>query len=96
MYMLNGTYSKPPSEAEQQMKQHGEWVKSGLERGLILFAGRKKSLLGGIVVVEAMEKVELLKFIAEDIYFQADVMEYQITDFDCSLVQPSIAGLAGL
>jgi uncharacterized protein YciI len=96
MYVLNGSYAKPPAEVERHVKAHGEWVKSGLERGLILFAGRKKSGLGGIVVVKSMDKAELLKFIAEDIYAEADLVEYQITDFDCSLVQPNITGLAGL
>ncbi len=95
MYMLNGSYTKSPAEVEQHIKAHGEWVASGMQRGLILFAGRKKSGLGGILVMKSMEKADLLEFIAEDIYIQADVAEYQIVDFDCSLIQPTITGLAG-
>jgi uncharacterized protein YciI len=94
MFLLNGTYTRPLAEVEPHARAHAEWVAKGLERGLILFAGRKKSGLGGVLVIRSVDKAELLEFIADDVYVREDVTEYQIVDFDCSIVQPTISGLA--
>ena len=95
MYMLHVSYSKTPADVEPHIEAHRQWVASAMREGTILFAGVKKSGLGGIIAVKSMPKADLLKLLAEDSYVQADVADYQIVDFDCKAAQPNVAELIG-
>lgn len=93
MFFLNVDYIKPPAQVEQEIKAHGEWIKRYLDKGVFLFAGPKKSGLGGVIATKAIAKAELLKILAEDPYVIADVAEYQIIDFDCKLAHEKLQSL---
>lgn len=96
MYILHVSYSKAPAEVEPHIETHRAWVMQAMRDGAILFAGVKKSGLGGIIAVKSMQKADLLKLLAEDSYVKADVVDYQIIDFDCKAAQPNIAELVGI
>ena len=96
MYLLHVSYSKTPSEVEPHVETHRAWVAKAMQQGLILFAGVKKSGLGGVIAMKDMQKADLLKLLAEDSYVQADVADYQIIDFDCKAAQPNITNLVGV
>jgi len=96
MYMLHVSYSKTPADVEPHIEAHRQWVANAMREGVILFAGVKKSGLGGIIAVKSMPKMDLLKLLAEDSYVQADVAEYQIVDFDCKAAQSNVADLIGV
>lgn len=93
MFILNVSYSKNPSEVEPHIKSHGVWVGRYLKEGVFLFAGPKKSGLGGVIAVQSMPKEKLLQILAEDSYVQADVADYQIIDFDCKAAQATLEAL---
>ena len=57
---------------------------------MFLFAGPKKSGLGGVIAVKGIEKEKLMEILSEDSYVQADVAEYQIIDFDCKIAQSAL------
>ncbi len=89
MYLLNLSYIKSPAQVEPENKAHLEWVKKYLAEGTFLFAGAKKSGLGGILAVKSIDKTALMAILAEDSYVKADVAEYQIVDVDIKLAQPA-------
>jgi uncharacterized protein YciI len=93
MYLLNLTYSQPASAVEPHIPSHGAWVKRHLEAGTFLFAGPKKSGLGGVILVKSISKRELRRLLDDDSYVQADVVDYQVVDFDCKLAAPALAAL---
>jgi uncharacterized protein YciI len=93
MYLLTVTYSQPAASVEPHVASHGAWVKRHLEAGTFLFAGPKKSGLGGVILAKAMPKPRLQQLLADDSYVQADVVDYQIVDFDCKLAVPELAAL---
>ncbi|MFZ6653755.1 YciI family protein [Undibacterium sp. TJN19] len=93
MYLLNVSYNKAPGLVEPHIKAHGEWVGRYLKEGAFLFAGPKKSGLGGVIAVQSMAKETLLQMLAEDSYVQHDVAEYQIIDFDCKAAQTALETL---
>lgn len=95
MFMLNVSYSKSPDEVAPHIKPHGEWVARYFKEGLFLFAGPKKSGLGGVVGVRAMEKKRLLEILAEDPYVQADVADVEIVDFECKAASDVLAAMKG-
>jgi uncharacterized protein YciI len=93
MFLLNVSYTKAPAQVEPQIKAHGDWVTRYLNDGIFLFAGPKKSGLGGVIAVKAIEKQRLMTILSEDSYVQADVAEYQIIDFDCKIAHSALESL---
>jgi uncharacterized protein YciI len=90
MYLLNVSYSQAPDKVEPHVPSHGAWVKKHLDAGDFLFAGPKRSGLGGAILVRSIDKPTLLSILAEDSYVRADVAEYQIIDFDCRIAATSL------
>lgn len=89
MYVLNVSYTQSPAQVEAHIPPHGAWVKQHFANGNFLFAGPKKSGLGGAILVKSMPKADLLALLAADPYVAFDVAEYQIIDFDCKLAAPA-------
>ncbi len=95
MYLLNVSYSQSPQEVEPHASSHSAWVREHLDKGTFLFAGPKKSGLGGVILVRSIPRNELQALLSEDSYMRAEVAEYQVLDFDCKAVGPSLRALAG-
>ena len=93
MFLLNVSYIKAPSQIEPHIKAHGEWVTRYLTEGIFLFAGPKKSRLGGAIAVKNIEKKKLMTIRSEYSYVPSDVAECQIVDFDCKIAQSALASL---
>lgn len=93
MYLLIASYAQQPSVVQPHVASHGAWVKSHIDNGDFLFAGPKASGLGGVVLTRAMPKAALKAILAEDVYVQADVVDYQIVEFDCKLAARELATL---
>jgi uncharacterized protein YciI len=95
MLLLIVSYIKPPAQVEPYIKAHGEWVAHHLKEGNFLFAGPKKSGLGGAIGAKSLDKPALLQILAEDPYVKADVAEYQIVDVDIKVAQAALDTLKG-
>lgn len=95
MFILNVSFSKSPELVAEHVGTHGEWVKKYIDAGIFLCAGPKPSKLGGIIIAQKMEKSKLLSIIAEDSYVIADVVDYQISEFDCKLASDGFNILIG-
>ena len=52
MFLLTVSYIKPPAQVEPEIKAHGEWISRYLDEGIFLFAGPKKSGLGGVIAAK--------------------------------------------
>jgi uncharacterized protein YciI len=83
MFLLIISYTKSPEEVALHTTTHLTWVKQYIDAGTFVFAGPKKSKLGGAILVKSIDKNTLKAIIAEDSFVKADVAEYQIIDFDC-------------
>jgi uncharacterized protein YciI len=90
MFLLIASHIKPASEVAAQAEQHGTWVKKYLNEGVFLFAGPKKSTLGGVILTKSIDKELLNKILSEDSYIKEDVCEYQIIDFACKVAAPGL------
>jgi len=86
MYLLNVSYTSQPENVQQHAQTHSAWVTKYIESGVFLFAGPKKSKLGGVLLAKSMDKSALMEILQEDSYVQNDLVEYQIIDFDCKLL----------
>jgi uncharacterized protein YciI len=96
MYLLNVSYSQTPATVQPHVAEHGAWVKQHIDAGTFLFAGPKKSGLGGVILVRSIPKAELLNLMAKDSYVKADVVDYQIVEFDCKLTAAGLEQLVAM
>ncbi len=96
MYLLNVSYTQAPEKVAVHAPSHMEWLKKHFEAGHFLFAGPKKSGLGGIIAARSMDKAALQSLLAEDSFVRADVAEYQIADIDCRVADPQFDALKGV
>jgi uncharacterized protein YciI len=95
MYLLNVSYSQSPQKVEPHVSGHSAWVKQHLQDGTFLFAGPKKSGLGGVILVKSIPRKELQILLSEDSYVRAEVADYEVLDFDCKVVGPGLTALTG-
>lgn len=93
MFLLIASYAQQPTAVQPHVATHSIWVKQHMDDGTFLFAGPKKSGLGGVVLTRTMPKAALQELLTKDSYFQADVVDYQIIDFHCKLTAPELASL---
>jgi hypothetical protein len=66
MFLINSSYIAELSQVEPHRKEHVEWVTKHINEGIFLFAGPKKSKLGGIILAKSIEKERLLGILSED------------------------------
>jgi uncharacterized protein YciI len=93
MYLLTVHYSKPLTEVTPHKATHRDWVQKYTDEGVFLIAGPNKAETGGLIIAKSIDKNKLKKIISEDSYVQADVAEYQITDFVCGLTDEKLEWL---
>lgn len=93
MYLLNLSYSQSPQKVEPYASGHSAWVKQHLQAGTFLFAGPKKSGLGGVILVKSIPRKELQILLSEDSYVRAEVADYEVLDFDCKAVGVGLTAL---
>lgn len=93
MYLLNVSYSQPLAKVEPHVPGHSAWVKRHVEDGTFLFAGPKKSGLGGVILIKSIPRTDLQKLLSEDSYARAEVVDYEILDFDCKTTSPDLKAL---
>lgn len=96
MFLINSSYITELANVEPHRKAHAEWVAKYIKEGTFLFAGPKRSKLGGIIVAKRIEKDRLMQILSEDSYVSADVVENQIVDFDAVFAQPELMQLSTL
>ncbi len=96
MFLLIVGYTQSPKQVAVHAPAHAEWVKQYIEEGVFLFAGPKKSKLGGAILVKSMDKQKLKAIIVEDLFVKADVAEYQIIDFDCKTTSQQLSFLQAM
>lgn len=95
MFLLIVNYTTQPENVQPHAETHSIWVKKYIDNGTFLFAGPKKSKLGGAILVRSIDKISLMKILSEDSYVQNDLVEYQIVDFDCKLFSKDMQTLSG-
>jgi len=90
MYLLEISYTQPVAQVEPHFATHGAWVKKYIDHGTFVFAGPKKSGLGGVIVSKSIDKATLSALIAEDSFVLAGVAEYHVVDFECRVTAPAL------
>jgi uncharacterized protein YciI len=90
MFVIVVNYVKPLEEIDRLLAAHREFLQQGYDAGVFLCSGPRIPRHGGIILAKATSRAELLDRIKQDPFYQAEVAEYQIHEFEPNR---SIAGL---
>ena len=93
MFIIHSSYITEPTQIEPYRKAHADWVVKYINEGIFLFAGPKKSKLGGVILAKNIDKQRLLEILSEDSYVKADIVENQVIDFSAVFAVPELTSL---
>jgi uncharacterized protein YciI len=93
MFIIELTYKVPLEEIDRHMKEHMKFLNKYYESGNFIVSGRKIPREGGIIIATATNKKEVEKVIKEDPFYQHDLADYRIIEFNASQKSSNIAEL---
>ena len=80
MFIVSLTYKKEIAEVEKFIEQHIHFLESYNADKKIIFSGRKNPRTGGIILVNNVDKNELMEIIKQDPFCRNEIAEYEITE----------------
>ncbi|MER7465406.1 YciI family protein [Streptomyces sp. NPDC097981] len=93
MFIVTVTYTAPLDEVDPWRPAHGNWLSDLISRGLLLVAGRRVPLVGGVYLAPRMPVDELDRLLATDPYVVHGVATHSVVEFTPLLVADGLEGL---
>ena len=87
MFIVNLTYIKPLDEVEKFLEKHIDFLNQYYTKGHFIASGRKT---GGIILMRAKNKDAVQEIIAHDPFYQNEVAQYEIIEFEASKYCPEL------
>ena len=81
MFVVSLTYKAELSEVDKHIDAHISYLEEQYESGNFLVSGRKVPRTGGVILAQAESREELEAIIRVDPFFEAEVADYEITEF---------------
>jgi uncharacterized protein YciI len=94
-FIVDIDYRVPLERIEQSSPAHRNYLQSGIDAGLILFAGPCTPRTGGVVVARADSLETIEGFFANDPYLREQLADYRYREFLPLRHQPLLTGWAG-
>ena len=88
MFIVNLTYIKPLDEVEKFLEKHIDFLNQYYTKGHFIASGRKNPRTGGIILMRAKNKEAVQKIITHGPFYQNDIAQYGIIEFEASKYCP--------
>lgn len=86
MFIVSLTYKCDLNEVDKHLEAHVAYLKQEYANGNFVASGRKIPRTGGIILSCVKNKDELAMILAGDPFNRAGIADYDITEFDPSMV----------
>ena len=86
MFIVSLNYTCELEEVDNHLDAHVAYLKQEYAKGNFIASGRKIPRTGGVILSNAKTKNDLEAILENDPFFQADIAEYEITEFIPSMV----------
>ena len=93
MFIISLTYKCELEEVDKHLDAHVAYLKEEYAKGSFIASGRKIPRTGGVILSKIETRQELDLVLARDPFYQADVAEYEITEFVPSMVGENFENL---
>ena len=90
MYIIILTYQKDLSEVEKHLEKHIDFLNQYYTKGLFIASGRKNPRTGGIILMRAKNKEAVQEIITHDPFYQNEIAQYEIIEFEVSKYCPEL------
>ncbi len=89
-FMIEGIIKNPDLINDDIMKEHMAYSKKAMDKGLILMAGLKSNMSGGLFIMGAETIREIEEYLDSEPLKVHGIQEYNIVEFDSHYVNKSI------
>ncbi|GIG69952.1 YciI family protein [Phytomonospora endophytica] len=93
MFLVKVTYTAPLGEVDAWRPAHGDWLRELLGRRLLLLAGRRVPLTGGVYLAPDMPADALEGLLATDPYVVNGVAAHEVVAFTPLMAAEGLEGL---
>ena len=90
IHVLKSTYLPPPDVVEQTRPAHLEFLKSEIDAGRLLLAGRQEDGSGGTLITSDISVEDAQDMVARDPYTRAEVARYERSSFNGAYRAPGL------
>ena len=88
MFIVNLTYINPLDTVEKFLEKHIDFLNQYYTKGHFIASGRKNPRTGGIILMRAENKDAVQEIIAHDPFYQNEIAQYDIIEFEASKYCP--------
>lgn len=88
MFIVNLTYIKPLDEVEKFLEKHIDFLNHYYTKGHFIASGRKNPRTGSIILAKANNKKLIQEIITQDPFYQNEIAQYDIIEFEASRYCP--------
>jgi uncharacterized protein len=90
IHVLKSTYLQPADVVEQTRPAHLEFLKSEVDAGRLLLAGRQEDGSGGMLITSDMSVEDAQDIVDRDPYTRAEVARYERSSFNGAYRAPGL------
>ena len=90
IHVLKSTYLQPPDVVEQTRPAHLEFLKSEVDAGRLLLAGRQEDGSGGMLITSDISVEDAQDIVDRDPYTRAEVARYERSSFNGAYRAPGL------
>ena len=90
MFIINLTYIEPLEAVEKHLEKHIDFLNQYYTKGLFIASGRKNLRTGGIILMRAKNKEAVQEIITHDPFYQNEIAQYEIIEFEVSKYCPEL------
>jgi uncharacterized protein YciI len=95
MFIVLLKFSEKKDQAGQFMEGHNQWVQSGFNDGVFLLIGSLQPTLGGVIVANNLDLVDLQNRVKKDPFVVEDVVSAEILEVTPAKVDQRLQFLLG-
>ena len=86
MFIVSLTYTAPLEEVDKHLDDHVTYLKRQYAAGNFVASGRKVPRTGGVILSKLKNRATLEAILAQDPFHRAGVADYEVIEFDPSMV----------
>lgn len=95
MFIVLLKFSEGKSKASEFMEGHNQWIKRGFDEGIFVLAGSLVPGVGGVIVAQGVNGVEIAKRVNEDPFVIENVVTAEVLEVDPKKVDDRLTFLLG-
>ena len=93
MFIIKLSYTKPIEVLDKLRPSHLEFLDKYYQKEVFIASGRQNPVIGGVIIATNIAKDKLVEILKEDPFYQEQVADYEITEFNPNKFHPALKDL---